>query len=46
VVGASGFYRRIWNISDQASPITKNMMVIVTWENNKHRISIASIKRP
>jgi type IV pilus modification protein PilV len=46
VVGANAFYRRIWNISDQASPITKNMMVIVSWENNKHRVSIASIKRP
>jgi type IV pilus modification protein PilV len=45
VVGASGFYRRIWNIADQTSPITKNVMVIVTWENNKHRVSIASIKR-
>jgi type IV pilus modification protein PilV len=46
VVGASAFYRRIWNIGDQTSPITKNVMVIVTWENNRHRISIASIKRP
>jgi type IV pilus modification protein PilV len=45
VVGANAFYRRIWNIADQTSPITKNVMVIVTWENNKHRVSIASIKR-
>jgi type IV pilus modification protein PilV len=45
VVGASAFYRRIWNIGDQTSPITKNVMVIVTWQNNKHRVSIASIKR-
>jgi prepilin-type N-terminal cleavage/methylation domain-containing protein len=46
VVGANAFYRRIWNIADQTSPITKSVMVIVTWENNKHRVSIASIKRP
>jgi type IV pilus modification protein PilV len=46
MVGASAFYRRIWNIGDQATPSIKNVRVIVTWENNKHRISIASIKRP
>lgn len=46
VVGASGFYRRIWNIADQSSPPTKSVMVIVTWENNSHRVSIASLKRP
>ena len=48
VVGASAFYRRIWNIADPptAATNTKNVMVIVTWDNNKHRVSIASIKRP
>jgi type IV pilus modification protein PilV len=46
VVGAGAFYRRIWNISDQPTPITKNVVVIVTWQNNRHRVSIASIKRP
>jgi type IV pilus modification protein PilV len=46
VVGASGFYRRIWNIANQNNPPSKSIMVIVTWENNKHRVSIASIKRP
>jgi type IV pilus modification protein PilV len=46
VVGASGFYRRIWNIADQSSPPTKSVMVIVTWENNSHRVAIASLKRP
>jgi len=45
-VGASGFYRRVWNIADQSSPPTKSVMVIVTWENNSHRVSIASLKRP
>jgi len=46
LVGAGQFYRRIWNIADQASPTTKSVMVIVTWENNRHRVTIASIKRP
>jgi hypothetical protein len=46
VVGTSGFYRRIWNIANQTSPSSKSIKVIVTWENNKHRVSIASIKRP
>jgi type IV pilus modification protein PilV len=46
VVGSGAFYRRIWNIDDETGPTTKNMMVIVTWEKNKHRVSIASIKRP
>jgi type IV pilus modification protein PilV len=45
-VGASGFYRRIWNIADQPPPATKAITVTVTWENNRHRVSIASIKRP
>ena len=45
VVGGSGYYRRIWNIADQATPTIKSVRVIVTWENNKHRVSIASIKR-
>jgi prepilin-type N-terminal cleavage/methylation domain-containing protein len=45
-VGAGGFYRRIWNIATQTSPPSKSVMVIVTWENNRHRVSIASIKRP
>jgi len=44
VVGTGGFYRRIWNIANQSSPTTKNVMVIVTWENNRHRVSIASVK--
>jgi type IV pilus assembly protein PilV len=46
VVGAGGFYRRVWNVADvpTGTPTTKNVMVIVTWESNKHRVSIASIK--
>jgi len=43
-VGTGGFFRRIWNVANQASPTRKSIVVIVTWENNKHRISIESIK--
>jgi prepilin-type N-terminal cleavage/methylation domain-containing protein len=45
-VGAGGFYRRIWNIANvpTVSPTTKNVVVTVTWENNRHRVSIASVK--
>jgi len=44
VVAPGGFYRRIWNIANETSPTRKSVMVIVTWENNKHRVSIGSIK--
>lgn len=43
-VGPGGFFRRIWNIADETSPTRKSVMVIVTWENNAHRVSIGSIK--
>ena len=43
-VGTGGFFRRIWNVANQASPTRKSIVVIVSWENNKHRISIESIK--
>jgi len=46
VVGANAFYRRIWNVADEASPSSKSIRVIVTWENNRHRVSIACLKRP
>ncbi len=43
-VGTSGFFRRIWNVANEASSTRKSIVVIVTWENNRHRISIESIK--
>jgi len=48
VLGAGAFYQRTWTIQDPptAATNTKNVSVIVSWENNKHRVSIASIKRP
>ncbi len=48
IVGVGGFYRRIWNIADTASPMPtmKEVSVIVTWENNKHRVFVSSMRRP
>jgi prepilin-type N-terminal cleavage/methylation domain-containing protein len=43
-VSAGGFYRRIWNVADEASGTRKSIVVIVTWENNRHRVSIESVK--
>jgi type IV pilus assembly protein PilV len=41
-----GKYRRVWNIANN-SPITNNktITVIVTWNQNKQKVSITSIKR-
>ncbi len=41
-----GQYRRVWNISNN-NPITNNkaITVIVTWNQNKQKVSISSIKR-
>ena len=46
-VSAGGLYRRIWNIADMASPwpSMKEITVIVTWENNRHRVFVSSMKR-
>jgi len=47
-VGAGGFYRRIWNIADTATPWPemKEITVIVTWQNDRHRVTISSMRRP
>lgn len=47
-VGAGGFYRRIWNIADTATPwpTMKQITVIVTWENNRHRVALSTMRRP
>jgi prepilin-type N-terminal cleavage/methylation domain-containing protein len=47
-VGAGGFYRRIWNIADTATPWPemKEISVIVTWQNDRHRVTISSMRRP
>jgi type II secretory pathway pseudopilin PulG len=47
-VGAGGFYRRIWNIADTVTPWPemKEITVIVTWENDRHRVALSSMRRP
>ena len=46
-VVAGGLYRRIWNIADDTPTISlKTITVIVTWENNKHRVALTCIKQP
>lgn len=43
---AGGKFRRIWNIAD-STPIINNktVTILVTWDNNKHKVSISSIRR-
>jgi Tfp pilus assembly protein PilV len=46
-VVAGGFYRRIVNVADNMPSATlKTITVIVTWENNKHRVALSCIKSP
>lgn len=51
VVGGGGFYRRIWNVADTVTgasnwPTMKHVTVIVTWENDRHRVNVSSMRRP
>ena len=41
-----GYFRRIWNISDN-NPITNNksITITVTWDSDRHKVSLSSIKR-
>lgn len=41
-----GHFRRIWNIADN-TPMSNNktITVIVTWNEDKHKVSLSSIKR-
>ena len=41
-----GRFRMIWNIADNI-PVENNktIKVIVTWDNNSHRVSLTSVKR-
>jgi len=40
-----GIYHRIWNVADD-TPIlgTKTVAVIVTWDNDSHRVTLSCIK--
>jgi type IV pilus assembly protein PilV len=41
-----GHFRRVWNIADD-TPIDNNktVTVIVLWDNDKHQVSLTSVKR-
>jgi type IV pilus assembly protein PilV len=48
VFDAGGFYRRTWDIADMANPWPdmKEITVVVTWENDRHRVNLRSMRRP
>lgn len=48
VAAGSGFYRRIWNVADSSAPLptSKAMTIIVTWEGDKHRVTVSSFRMP
>jgi len=44
-----GIYHRIWNIADHPSgtedlPTMKYVTVVVAWDNDRHQVSISSIR--
>jgi type IV pilus assembly protein PilV len=45
-----GFFRRTWNVTDNVPPTAptdfKEITMTVSWADNKHHVSLASIKRP
>ncbi len=45
-VVAGGDYRRIWNIANSTDPEMKTVTVIVTWEGDRHRVSLSSCLVP
>ena len=44
VEGTGGLYSRRWTVTNETSPTRKSVVVTVSWENNRHQVSIASIK--
>lgn len=48
IVTAQGFYRRTWNVEDMLSPwpTMKQITVAVSWENNRHSVTLQSMRRP
>lgn len=44
-VAAAGFFHRIWNVADD-DPISNNktIVVMVTWRNDGHRVTLSCIK--
>lgn len=45
-VAGGGIYHRVWNIADD-DPITdtKTITILVTWGNDRHRVTLSCIKR-
>jgi type IV pilus assembly protein PilV len=51
VEGTGGFYLRRWNITDMTEgpddwPRMKEITVTVSWESNRHRVNLSSMRRP
>ena len=51
IVAAGGFYQRNWTITDTVTgasnwPTMKENVVTVSWEGNRHRVTISSMRRP
>ena len=44
VEGTGGLYSRRWTVTNETSPTRKSVVITVSWENNRHQVSIASIK--
>lgn len=40
---AGGPYRRIWNIADSTDPPMKRIVVMVSWDNGGHHVSLTSL---
>jgi len=40
-VGA-GRFRRIWNVAESSDPALKTVTLIVSWDNDRHRVSFTS----
>lgn len=47
VSDSSGFYHRTWEITDTAGnmPEMKEMVVTVSWESDRHRVTLRSMRR-
>ena len=45
-VTAGGPYHRIWNIADSTNPEMKTVTVIVSWDRDRHRVTLTSCINP
>ena len=46
-IPGGGSYHRTWTITNTASPMPtmKEIIVVVSWENNRHRVTLSSMRR-